>query len=313
MKTKIERLPINGILLLNKPYGITSNAALQKVKHLFKAKKAGHTGSLDPMATGMLPICFGEATKFSQYLLNADKCYEATAKLGIKTNTGDALGEIVSVVEHVEVSQAEIEMVIKEFTGSLQQVPSMFSALKHQGVPLYRYARQGIELERKARDITVHMLSLLAFKDDQVEVLVKCSKGTYIRNLMEDIGECLGVGAHLTRLFRLYTAGMEDEVMYSLDELEIMSEAERFSLLLPVDKAVEHLEVINLMPDEVNKLRQGLAIASPQGLASSLLVRIYEEDTHSFIGLGQIQEDYTLRVKRLLAYKPMVCSQEKFI
>jgi len=292
---------IDGILLVNKPYGLTSNAVLQQVKRLFNAKKAGHTGSLDPMATGMLPICFGEATKFCQYLLDADKCYEATGLLGIKTNTGDAMGEVIAKAEPFSVSDSFLEKVLEQFRGQIMQTPSMFSALKHQGKPLYKYARAGVDIPRDARPVTIHLLQLDAWDGQSLSLTVSCSKGTYIRNLIEDIGDELGVGAHLTRLHRTYTAGFAGEPMHTLDELKLMTEDELMSCLFPMERAVSYLPRLAVSPDEALFLRQGKEVSpsDSKGILGSVL--LYENDT-LFIGLGDLQETGILKVKRLLNF-----------
>lgn len=291
---------INGILLLNKPQGYTSNAVLQKVKRMFGAKKAGHTGSLDPLATGMLPICFGEATKFSQYLLDADKAYETTACLGIKTTTADAQGEVIATCDANIVSQSQLEEVLPQFTGSIQQVPSMFSALKHQGQPLYKYARAGIDIERNARDVVIRSLVLAGFKPGEFQLEVLCSKGTYIRNLVEDIGETLGVGAHVTRLHRIFTAGFEGEVMYSIEELEQLSSDERLQCLLPVDRAIASLPQLTLEREKIRTIRQGQVLTCMSTLQQPGLIRIYD-DEKNFIGLGDLGFG-ELKAKRLIAH-----------
>ncbi|KTD22692.1 tRNA pseudouridine(55) synthase TruB [Legionella lansingensis] len=290
---------VNGILLLNKPQGLSSNAVLQQVKRLYRAKKAGHTGSLDPLATGMLPICFGEATKFSQYLLDADKIYEASALLGIKTNTGDALGEIIEQNVDFNVSEAELLAVMAGYIGTIQQTPSMFSALKHKGVPLYKYARKGITLQRPAREVNIFKLELKHFDGKQFDIMVSCSKGTYIRNLVEDIGNSLGIGAHVTRLHRLYTAGFDDERMFSLNELEHKPSHELLHYLLPTDRAVRHLSAITLTDSEVIVLRQGRVLQSREHYSVEGYLRLYDE-TGNFIGLGEVLPSKTLIVKRLL-------------
>lgn len=291
------KLPINGILLVNKPQGLSSNAVLQQVKRLYKAKKAGHTGSLDPLATGMLPICFGEATKFCQYLLDADKCYEATARLGIKTNTGDALGEIIAEQKDFTVSESELLNAIEQFTGNIKQIPSMFSALKHKGVPLYKYAREGVQIAREAREIIIHQLELISWQDKSFDVQVSCSKGTYIRNLVEDIGDYLGMGAHITRLHRLYTAGFDNEKMYTLDELKNKSSTELAVCLLPMERAVIHFPALLLDDSEVLALRQGKILRDKYS-AEQGCVRLYDKEDQ-FIGLGTISAN-DLMVKRLL-------------
>ena len=289
---------VDGILLVNKPPILTSNAVLQQVKRIFRAKKAGHTGSLDPLATGMLPVCFGEATKFCQYLLDADKCYEVTGLLGIKTNTADAMGEVIARVDDFVISEDQLSTVLSEFSGRIKQIPSMFSALKHQGTPLYKLARAGIEIERKARDISIHQLQLNEFDGRQIKLTVTCSKGTYIRNLSEDIGERLGVGAHVTRLHRCFTAGFSNEPMYTLDELESKSDDQQHQCLLPMDRAVHYLPAVALNDTEVQALRQGKVISNIDAKGVTGCIRLYENDTQ-FIGLGELQED-GLKVKRLL-------------
>lgn len=309
MMSKIDvEKPVDGILLVNKPQGMTSNALLQKVKRLFKAKKAGHTGSLDPLATGMLPVCFGEATKFCQYLLNADKCYEATGILGIKTNTGDALGEITETAPVVDCTRQDLERVFNQFLGSTQQIPSMFSALKHKGTPLYKYAREGITINRDAREITIHQLELIGFDGKHFDIKVNCSKGTYIRNLVEDIGETLMVGAHVTRLHRNYTAGFADEKMYSLEELENKSLVELFACLLPMERAVNYLAVVKLNNNEIMALRQGKILNKDYLPSLKGCVRLHDEDTQ-FLGLGEIDDSGHLSVRRLLAFSSMNCKE----
>ncbi len=300
MTLKQNLKPINGILLVNKPKGLTSNAVLQQVKRLFQAKKAGHTGSLDPMATGMLPICFGEATKFSQYLLDADKCYEVTGLLGSKTNTGDAMGEVIAEVADFTVSKSELEKILQTFMGHSKQIPSMFSALKFQGKPLYKYARAGIDIPREARSITVHQLALNEFDGRNLSLTVVCSKGTYIRNLVEDIGEHLGMGAHVTRLHRLYTAGFENEKMVALDELQSMSCDERMSYLLPLERAIEHFPRLDLDNESIQALRQGKVLNDITIKENARYFRLYQS-LGVFIGLGEVDTGQ-LKAKRLLAH-----------
>jgi tRNA pseudouridine55 synthase len=292
------RNAIDGILLLNKPLDLTSNAALQRVKRLYGAAKAGHTGSLDPLATGMLPICLGEATKFSQYVLDSDKTYRATGLLGIKTTTGDAAGEVISKTDSFQVTENDLLQVFAQFHGETLQTPSMFSALKHQGVPLYRYARQGVEIERAARPINVHALKLIQFDGTQFDIEVSCSKGTYIRNLVEDIGDALGVGAHVTALHRLYTAGYLNNRMYGLDELGEMSEAQRLDCLLPIDTPVCDLRAQVLSLEDAVGLRQGKELNTHVGTAGES-VRLYDENG-LFMGLGIWLSDTVLRAKRLV-------------
>jgi tRNA pseudouridine55 synthase len=301
MKTATSKLDINGILLLNKPQGLSSNGALQKVKRLYQAKKAGHTGSLDPLATGMLPLCFGEATKICQFLLDADKCYQTTGLLGLKTNTADSTGEVIARVESVNVSLSDLEQVLSCYKGSLKQVPSMFSALKHNGSPLYRFARAGIDIERKARDIVIKELQLDDFGDNQFSLTVVCSKGTYIRNLVEDIGDALNVGAHVTQLHRVYTAGFEQMPMYTLEQLNEMSLTEQLNCLIPMDKAIDYLNPVPLSDDEVLMLRQGRVLVSKMSGNEIECVRLYDE-LKQFIGLGERQINGDIKAKRLLSF-----------
>ncbi len=291
---------IDGILLIDKARGPSSNAVLQRVKFLVGAKKAGHTGSLDPMATGMLPICFGEATKVSQYLLDADKSYTTTGLLGIKTNTADAMGAVISCVEEFDITEAQLRDVLAEFTGGIKQVPSMFSALKHQGTPLYQYARKGIEIERQARDITIYDMELNQFDGRQFQLTVRCSKGSYIRNLVEDIGDRLGVGAHVTQLHRLYTAGFDTDAMLTVEELERLTLEERRDLLLPLERAIEHIERVSLTAEHSEKLRHGQSVMLDSGSFLMNVVRLYDNNDQ-FIGLGEWLSPTELKAKRLLS------------
>lgn len=298
---------INGILLLNKPQGISSNGILQKVKRVFGANKAGHTGSLDPLATGMLPICFGEATKICHYLLDADKCYTTTGLLGIKTNTADSTGEVIELVEKFSVSEPQLNEVLQRYLGDTTQVPSMFSALKHQGRPLYHFARKGIEIERKSRNISIKGLELTGFSGNTFSLTVKCSKGTYIRNLVEDIGDDLGVGAHVTQLHRVYTSGFENMPMYSLEELVEMNSVERANCLISMDKAVEYLDSISLTDEELLIIRQGRVITGKKEIAEVDCVRLYDKNSQ-FIGLGERLINGDIKAKRLLSFtsKPRI-------
>lgn len=300
MKTN-KSLAIDGIFLLNKSEGMTSNTALQKAKRLLGAQKAGHTGSLDPLATGMLPLCFGEATKVCQFLLDADKCYQTTGLLGVKTNTADAMGDVTARVDAFTVSEKQLLDVLMQHTGHIKQIPSMFSALKHNGTPLYRLAREGIQIERKAREILISDLQLIAFDGVQFSLTVTCSKGTYIRNLVEDIGDALGVGAHVTRLHRVYTSGLEHMPMYSLAELEKMSASERMDCLVPMDRAVNHLEQVTLLDDEIVTIRQGRVITNKIGVEVADCVRLYDERAQ-FIGLGERNTLGDIKAKRLLSF-----------
>lgn len=311
-QTAVKRA-IHGIILVNKPKDDTSNAVLQKVKRIYGAAKAGHTGSLDPMATGMLPICFGEATKVCQYLLDADKCYVATARLGIKTTTADATGAVVAEVSHFDISQSALLQVLQQFTGQIEQVPSMYSALKHQGVPLYRLARQGIEIARQPRAVHIYELQCMHFDGQSFQVMVRCSKGTYIRNLIEDIGEALGVGAHVTHLHRSYTAGLAQQPMYSLETLAAFSLEEKMSKLLPMSVAVAHFPLMTLTAAQLLALRQGKRVAGADLSDDTLMSQQHErvvrlvDEQQQFVGLGVIDGESVLRVKRLLSLDSAAC------
>jgi tRNA pseudouridine55 synthase len=287
----VTRRNVDGILLLDKPKGISSNAALQKAKRLFNASKAGHTGSLDPNASGLLPICFGQATKYSQYLLNADKTYSCEAKLGESTTTGDCEGEIVAT-HPVHVNQAELNETLNAFRGPQQQVPTMYSALKHLGQPLYKLARRGIEVERQPRDFTVYALDCLVFEPPLICLKVTCSKGTYIRTLVEDIGKRLGCGAHVTELRRLSVGDFPETQLVDFKALE----QDMDSFLLPVDAGLMHFERLDLTPDDHLRLIHGKSVSVDS--EASDLVRLYTPS--GFIGLGQ-RDQKVLKAKRLLA------------
>lgn len=293
---------IDGILLLDKPLGISSNLALQKVKRLFGAQKAGHTGSLDPLATGMLPICLGEATKFSQYLLDSDKHYVTTGRLGIKTATADAEGEVIQTRE-VDVSEAQLLAVLDGFRGETRQIPSMYSALKHQGRPLYELARAGQTVERDAREIVIHHLELLGFDSPDLRLDVRCSKGTYIRNLVEDIGEVLGCGAHVAALRRLSVNEFPAEQMVSWQQLEQANADGGWdaldALLLPMDAGILDIPVVVLGESSSFYMRQGQAVRVRNAPLAGL-VRMYTE-AGQFLGLGEIDDDGQVAPKRLMA------------
>lgn len=281
---------VNGILLLDKPKGLSSNQALQKAKHLFQAKKAGHTGSLDPLATGMLPICFGEATKFSYFLLDADKSYQTTAKLGVATETGDAEGAIIETQAVPVLSETIIKSVLAQFIGEISQTPPMYSALKHEGQPLYQLARRGITIERKKRNVIIHEIQLLDFTADTLTLQVHCSKGTYIRTLVEDIAKSLHTVAHVQELRRLWTAPFESYQQYSLSELtELVSLEKLDQLLLPMDLALSALPVITVAySSDVKKLQQGQPVDVPLSTPDQF-ARIYS-DENIFLGTGEVKE-----------------------
>lgn len=297
-KKNLKYNEINGILLIDKPLGITSNKALQNVKHLFKAKKAGHTGSLDPLATGMLPICFGEATKFSQFLLDSDKCYEATGLLGVTTTTADSTGEITKQCQS-DITEQQLRNTLEKFTGEVSQIPSMYSALKHKGQPLYKYARVGKEIERKKRTIFIQKLELLHFSEQKFNIKVECTKGTYIRNLVEDIGNFLGVGAHVIQLRRIYSANFANEKMYTMKELEELEEENLKELLLPIDMAIHNLPKLLLSTSELLDLKNGKHLNHITNEIDGI-VRLYQADDNIFLGTGVI-ENGQLKPLRLLS------------
>ncbi|MBO1928244.1 tRNA pseudouridine(55) synthase TruB [Thiomicrorhabdus sp. 6S2-11] len=284
---------VNGIVLLNKPAGDSSNGILQKVRKIFNAKKAGHTGALDPFATGLLPICLGEATKVSGLLLDSDKRYTATLKLGEQSDTGDTEGEIIRTASVPELSEDSINAVLKQFTGSIEQVPPMYSALKHQGKPLYWYARQGIEIERPARPITIHHLELVSFNANEIVFDVCCSKGTYVRTLGEDIAKALGTLGHLTALHRTQTGSLSGDDMLTLDDIEQQKEA----CLQPLDIALQHLPRIDLVEAQAMHLLHGGMLRLPKPEMD--LVRFYDHNGQ-FIGVGEWHEKNELiKPKRL--------------
>lgn len=297
------RRSVNGILLLNKPANISSNGALQRVKRLFNAKKAGHTGSLDPIATGMLPICFGEATKFSQFLLDSDKSYRVTGKLGIQTTTGDIEGEIVAERPIENVTQERMESIMAKFLGEIDQVPPMFSAIKFQGKPLYELARQGLEIERKARRIKIFAMQLEKLTADEFQFTVHCSKGTYVRTIVEDIGRELGCGAHVTQLHRMTVTPYGDAPMHSLESLEAMVAEGQFqaltACLLPVETAVEIFPAIKLSTSAEFYMRTGQSVRMTFP-ANSTLVRLMTEDER-FLGMGEVMPDGRVKPHRMLS------------
>ena len=290
--------PVDGILLLDKGLGISSNRALQQVKHLFNARKAGHTGSLDPLASGLLPLCFGEATKLSQYLLDSDKRYLTTFKLGETTTTGDAEGDVITQ-KKVNVSCQQLEIVLDEFRGVIEQVPPMYSALKKGGQPLYKLARKGIEVERKPRTVEIFDLSLLAFDDELLMLDVHCSKGFYIRSLAFDIGEALGCGAHVTQLRRTAAGKFDVRDSVKLEQLEKMDSQLRLQQLLPLDAGIDEMPRVSLAPDPSHYFRQGQIVRADE-VPQAGLVRVYSENEY-FIGIGEALEGRRIKPKRLLS------------
>ena len=296
---------LDGILVLDKPAGLSSNRALQMVKRLYGAAKAGHTGSLDPLATGVLPLCFGEATKFSQFLLDADKAYESTFVLGIATDTGDAEGEVRASRDASSVTEAAVAEALEAFRGEIEQVPSMFSALKHQGQPLYKLARQGLEVERKARRVVIKQLELRAFRGGphpEVDIYLECSKGTYVRSIAEDLGEMLACGGHVASLRRTRAGafGIADSVtMATLEALKANDRlADLDALLLPADAAVDDLPLVRLSVSGGFYIRQGQPVLVPNAPCDGM-VRVALE-TGEFLGLGEILDDGRVAPRRLV-------------
>ena len=298
--------PLDGILVLDKPAGRSSNGALQACRAIFGAAKAGHTGSLDPLATGVLPICFGEATKFSQFLLDADKAYTATVVLGCRTTTGDAEGEVLAQTDSSAVTAAGLGRLLTEFVGDIDQVPSMYSALKRQGRPLYELARQGIEVERESRRISVYSLELLAFRPGaraEADLRVRCSKGTYIRSLAEDIGQVLGVGGHVAALRRTAAGPFEIDQATSLETLQALKDADDLprldQLLLPIEQALPQLPMLTLGDTAGYFLLQGQAVQIPGApVAGKVGLKLADG---RFVGVGEILDDGRVAPRRLVS------------
>jgi tRNA pseudouridine55 synthase len=324
--------PVDGVLLLNKPGGMTSNHALQRAKRLFFVEKAGHTGSLDPLATGVLPLCFGEATKFSQFLLDADKRYRSTFVLGVTMSTSDADGEVIAQKSAAAIDLAQVEAALAQFKGDILQVPPMYSALKHQGQPLYKMARQGIEIERAPRPVTIYSLEILAFRageQAEVDVDIRCSKGTYIRSIAEDLGFSLGVGGHVKTLHRSAAGLFDESQCISLDELNAQFEAALPALaedadaasqdktaayaaldahLLPPDAPVASLPAIYLPDSSAYYFRLGNPVMDAQAFkikAQDAIVRVFCAETDQspaqFLGLAEITDDGRVAPKRIIA------------
>jgi tRNA pseudouridine55 synthase len=289
-RTRVQRRPVHGVLLLDKPLGLSSNQALQKAKWLLRADKAGHTGTLDPLATGVLPLCFGAATKFSQMHLDADKTYEAIARLGIKTSTGDAEGDVIEE-RPVNVSEDEVGKVAQRFTGPIQQVPPMHSALKKDGKALYEYARAGVEVEREARNVTIYKMNaavdLSKTSQETLKIRVTCSKGTYIRTLAEDMGEALGCGAHLTALRRTVTGSFDESQCVSLESLTAMTEDERMAYLLPVDALLADHTPVTLDPENSGRFLSGVRRRGTW--ADCEHVAVYGDKPHALLGIAHIK------------------------
>jgi tRNA pseudouridine55 synthase len=297
--------PLDGILVLDKPAGLSSNQALQMAKRLYFAAKAGHTGSLDPLATGVLPLCFGEATKFSQYLLDADKAYDSTFVLGVATDTGDAEGDIVEQNDASAVTRDTLEAALEAFRGDIEQVPSMYSAIKQDGKPLYKLAREGKEVERKARQITISRLEIRDFRPGEraeVDVSIECSKGTYVRSIAEDLGRALGTGAHVGALRRTAAGPFQLEHSVTLATLEALKAndklAEMDRLLLPADAALSDLPLVELSESGGFYLRQGQPVLVPNAPCDGM-VRV-ALDSGEFLGIGEILDDGRVAPRRLI-------------
>ena len=293
---KIQRRHISGVFLLNKPLGISSNAALQKVRWLYRAQKAGHTGALDPLASGLLPVCLGEATKFSHYLLDSTKRYQTTVFLGHSTTTGDVEGGVLLEKPVPELNEELIQETIAKFVGEIQQVPPMYSALKREGRPLYELARQGIEIEREARPITIYAIELLSFTENSITLDVTCSKGTYIRVLGEDIAKALGTYGHLTYLHRTQTGHFDIIPSYTIEYLESLSEAEREALLLPVYAPIEHFPQVQVPAGRAEYFCRGMESNIDHAAATQVLVFEGEK----CLGLAEITDKKRLVPKRVL-------------
>jgi tRNA pseudouridine55 synthase len=298
---------VSGMIVVDKPGGMSSNDAVQAAKRLFRAQKVGHTGSLDPLATGVLPLCFGEATKFSQFLLDSDKKYWARIKLGVRTDSGDSDGQVLETRPVGAVDAAMIERVLEEFRGEIDQVPSMFSAIKHRGQPLYKLARQGIEVERKSRRVTIYSNELVGLDGDEFELEMHCSKGTYVRTIAEEIGERLGCGAHVCALRRRKAGPYDESDMVTFDELERQREIGGFealdALLLPVSSAVRNWPIVSLSDATAFYIRQGQPVIVPHAPTSGH-VQLVEQSTDGskemFIGVGEILDDGRVAPRRLV-------------
>ncbi|MDC9719492.1 MAG: tRNA pseudouridine(55) synthase TruB [Gammaproteobacteria bacterium] len=315
---------ISGIVILDKPTGMSSNHALQRVKRMFGARKAGHTGALDPLATGLLPICLGEATKFSQFLLDSDKRYQTKAQLGVRTDSSDADGKVVETKACDHITLADVEAQLPQFRGLISQVPSMFSALKYQGQPLYKLARAGKTVEVKPRQVTIHNLQLMGFENTQIQMDISCTKGTYIRSIVEDLGLSLGCGAHVSQLRRLQAGPFVADQMVTLEDLQAIIDDATMGqvvvegqwpditpafdaldqLLMPVDTAVLSLNAVQLAAHQIEALQQGKVIDHATDYAQLDVVRAYGStatNTNAFIGLVEVQPEGRLKAKRLMS------------
>lgn len=301
-RRKFRGRDVDGIVILDKPTGHTSNDALQRLKRIFGAAKAGHTGSLDPLATGVLPICFGEATKYSQYLLDADKAYDVTAKLGVRTASGDSEGDVLDEKSPEGITSDDVERVLPQFRGPIMQVPSMFSALKHKGQPLYKLARQGVEIERQARPVQIYSLELTQFSGDEFKLSVQCSKGTYVRTIVEDIGIALGNFAHVIQLRRTQAGPYSLDQSHTFEEIAALLESGGHqavdTLLLPVGTSVLQWPEIFLTEHTAYYLKAGQAVQVPDAPATGW-VRL-SGPGNEFIGVGEILDDGRVAPRRLI-------------
>ena len=292
---------ISGIVVLDKANGLSSNAALQEVKRLYEANKAGHAGSLDPLATGVLPVCLGEATKVSQFLLDSDKCYRARIKLGIRTDTGDSEGSIIERNAGISLSRKAIERALTKFKGEIEQVPPMHSAIKMNGVPLYKLARKGIAVEREPRLVTLYQVCLVEFVNSELELEISCSKGTYIRTIADDLGQELGCGAHVIELRRTQAGVFTEKDSISAEELALEKENSGLDkidqFLIPMDRAIQDLPEVNLPSITASHVKNGQAVLV-RHLPKNGLVRMYEDE--QFIGIGSIDDDGKVAPRRLI-------------
>ena len=292
---------IDGIVILDKAIGISSNRALQEVKRIYDAQKAGHTGSLDPLATGVLPLCLGEATKVSQFLLDSDKKYRTRIKLGVRTDSGDCEGNVLESCADFQISQLQVEEALAPFRGEIEQVPPMYSALKVNGVPLYKMARKGQTIEREARQITVYSIELTAFEGDELELEIACSKGTYIRTIADDLGQALGCGAHIIALRRTQAGAFTEADCVTTEQLKEESESGGLSVidehLIPMDKAIADLPEVILPSITASFIKNGQPVLV-RHLPEEGLVRLYEEER--FIGIGCIDDDGKVAPRRLI-------------
>lgn len=301
-KRKIQRDCVDGLLLLNKPIDMSSNQALQRVKRALNAKKAGHTGSLDPLATGMLPICLGQATKFSQYLLDADKRYRVVIRLGVRTTTSDAEGDVIASKTVPPLTRAQLNDSLDAFRGDIDQIPSMYSALKYQGKPLYELARQGITVDRPSRRIHVYSNALIDVNGVDITLDIHCSKGTYIRTIADDWGELLGCGAHVAALHRTQVGAYHSDAMIHLMDIEAACSGSRADLIqrhvLPLSSAVDHFPVFQLTQDEVTLIQQGQSLSCDAASKETLVALHHDEN---FVGVGIVDTQGVLKAKRLLS------------